>query len=33
MELPNRYVTRMFLFLILVAGAGAIFFPSCRTPF
>ena len=33
MELPNRYVTRMFLFLFLVAGAGAILFPVLSNAF
>lgn len=28
MELPNRYITRMFLFLILVIGAGTVLFPA-----
>ena len=28
MELPNRYITRMFLFLILVICAGAVLFPA-----
>ena len=28
MELPSRYITRMFLFLILVAGAGALLFSA-----
>ena len=33
MELPNRYVTRMFLFLILVAGACAVLYPALRNAF
>ena len=28
MELPSRYITRMFLFLILVAGACVLLFPA-----
>ncbi len=28
MELPNRYITRMFLFLVLVAGACVLLFPA-----
>ena len=28
MELPNRYITRMFLFLILVAGGCSLLFPA-----
>lgn len=30
MELPSRYITRMFLFLIAVAGAGTILFPALK---
>ena len=33
MELPNRYVTRMFLFLILVAGACAVLYPALQNAF
>ena len=33
MELPNRYVTRMFLFLILVAGSCAVLFPALQKAF
>ncbi len=33
MELPNRYVTRMFLFLILVAGACTVLFPALENAF
>lgn len=30
MELPNRYITRMILFLVLVAGACSILFPALQ---
>ena len=33
MELPNRYITRMFLFLVLVAGAGVLLFPALEKAF
>ena len=33
MELPNRYISRMFLFLLLVAGACAVLFPALENAF
>lgn len=33
MELPNRYITRMILFLILVIGACTVLFPALKNAF